>query len=246
MVLALGSGEDGRWPDWARCLARRGVSIGHVLETENRFWRSGTVAVVGSGLSAVQVALAAAGEGLAVTVLVERPPKIAEYDFDPRWFQDDAPSVFRSTRLRKHRLAWLARSRNPGSVPAATAQCLAGYLGEGIGRIRVLSEPIRRVAARGSGVRFFLATDTIDADHVVLATGFDPQLPGRDWLVRAARAFGLPLAPSGHPVLDGWLQWAPGLHATGALAELEIGPAARGLAGGRQAARLIARRLCSR
>lgn len=246
VVLALGNGEHGDWPHWARSLERRGVLIGHVLESEDRFWQTGTVAVVGGGLSAAQVAVAAARNGQSVVMFVKRLPRIANFDFDPKWFCDDAPSVFRSAYPVERRTAALARARNPGSVPPATAECLARYRGEGPGRIRLVSESIERVAARGSGVRFFLATSTIDADHVVLATGFDRHLPGSGWLERTARALGLPVAPSGHPVLDAWLQWAPGLYVCGALAELEVGPAARGLAGGRQAGRLIAQHLCNR
>lgn len=45
-----------------------------------------------------------------------------------------------------------------------------------------------------------------------------------------------PLLARGYPVLDARLRWAPGLYASGGLAELRLGPVARNLIGARRAA----------
>ncbi len=246
VVLALGSADGGHWPGWARSVARQGVSIGHVLEPTYPHWQSGALAVVGGGLSAAQAALGAARKGQRVTMFVRRPLRIASFDTHPRWFRDDALVAFRALQPPKRRRVELVRARNPGTLTPAAARCLVRCLGEGPGRITLVSDPIERVAARGAGARFCFATGAVDVDHVVLATGFDRHLPGTRWIKETARTLGLPLAPSGHPALDGWLQWAPGLYVCGALAELQLGPTARGLAGGRQAARLIAQRVDNR
>ena len=50
---------------------------------------------------------------------------------------------------------------------------------------------------------------------------------------------GLPTADCGYPFVDLALQWAKGLYVMGPLAELEIGPAAANLGGGRIAVKRI-------
>ena len=74
----------------------------------------------------------------------------------------------------------------------------------------------------------------------MLATGFDARRPGGAWLDAAIAAEGLPIAPCGYPLVSGDLAWAPGLHVTGLLAELEVGPAARNIVGARMAATRLA------
>jgi hypothetical protein len=76
---------------------------------------------------------------------------------------------------------------------------------------------------------------TLRAEQVLLATGFDGRRPGGAWLDHAIEACELPVAPCGYPVVTPGLQWAPGLYLTGALAELELGPVARNIAGARHA-----------
>jgi cation diffusion facilitator CzcD-associated flavoprotein CzcO len=246
VVLALGDGDRGEWPPWARSLTRRGASIGHVLEPGPLRWHSGSLAVVGGGLSAAQVALAAAARGQRVTMFARRPLRVASFDTHPRWFQNDSLLAYRAVQPVERRRGELARSRNPGTVNPAAASQLARCLGEGPSRVTLLTGPIERVSVSASGVRFTLRSRDVVADHVVLATGFAQQRRGPCWIETTARTLGLPVTQDGQPIPDGWLQWAPGLYLTGALAELQLGPTAPGLAGGRQAAQIIAQHACGR
>lgn len=57
----------------------------------------------------------------------------------------------------------------------------------------------------------------------------------------AVRRLGLRCAACGYPVVSPSLAWSDGLHVTGPLAELELGPSSRNIAGARRAAdRLVA------
>ncbi|MEW8966510.1 hypothetical protein [Exiguobacterium alkaliphilum] len=49
----------------------------------------------------------------------------------------------------------------------------------------------------------------------------------------------LPLTPCGTPVLDDTLAWTDGLYMTGPYADLVLGPFARAIYGGQEAARRI-------
>jgi hypothetical protein len=70
----------------------------------------------------------------------------------------------------------------------------------------------------------------------LLATGFDGARPGSPWLDEIIDWFDLPIADCGYPIVDQQLQWQRGLHVTGSLAELELGPPAANIVGGRLAA----------
>mmetsp|Transcript_29941 Transcript_29941/g.72577 ORF Transcript_29941/g.72577 Transcript_29941/m.72577 type:complete len:504 (+) Transcript_29941:89-1600(+) len=85
-------------------------------------------------------------------------------------------------------------------------------------------------------------TETIVVDQVLLATGFGTKPPGADTIIsQLVGASNLPLSPQcGYPIVDSTLRWShPRLFVTGALAELELGPSARNLAGARMAAERI-------
>ena len=84
--------------------------------------------------------------------------------------------------------------------------------------------------------------ETIVVDQVLLATGYGTKPPGADTIIsQLADSKNLPLSPHcWYPVVDSTLRWShPRLFGTGALAELELGPSARNLAGARMAAERI-------
>ena len=76
---------------------------------------------------------------------------------------------------------------------------------------------------------------------MLLATGFEPQRPGGALVDRLAEEHRLPCAACGYPEVDTALRWHPRLFVAGPLAELELGPVARNIAGARRAGeRLVA------
>jgi hypothetical protein len=77
------------------------------------------------------------------------------------------------------------------------------------------------------------------AGTILLATGFQPGLPGKEWLTPMIEKYELHCAECGYPIVSQSLRWGPNLYVTGALAELEIGPIARNISGARQAAERI-------
>ncbi|CAB9523316.1 expressed unknown protein [Seminavis robusta] len=76
-------------------------------------------------------------------------------------------------------------------------------------------------------------------DNIVLATGFGSSPPSAPLIHQIAKDFNLPLAPCGYPMVDHTLRWHPRVIVSGGLAELELGPSARNLAGARMAAERI-------
>ncbi len=83
--------------------------------------------------------------------------------------------------------------------------------------------------------------EIIVVDKVLLATGFGKRLPGGS-LIQKDLVEDAGLAVSdfcGFPIVDEDLRWHPRIFVAGALAELELGPSARNIAGARMAAERI-------
>lgn len=241
VVLALGGGDHPDWPTWARVLADRGADVNHVFEPDFAETSCpGSTVVLGGGLTAAQVALQhAARDSGETTLLTRHPLRIHELDADWTWFEPEAMVRYQATRDAGVRRVLLDRARHRGSVPAAVALAIAEAVRRGRLRLRIAT--VSRAHHDAPGVRLVLADGTsLRADRLTLATGLDRVRPGSPWLDEAARRLGLPLAPCGFPILAPTLRWAAGLFVTGALADLELGPTARAIAGGQRAAELVA------
>ncbi|MEM9996664.1 MAG: hypothetical protein AAF809_03095, partial [Bacteroidota bacterium] len=218
------------------------------------------VTVVGGGISAIQAAVALAQRG--PTVLVARhAPRVAQLDADPGWLGPKRMARFRAEACPSRRRAAIDAARHRGSAPSdvlrsfrwaanrhdlrrVTAHVEAAEL-DVQGAIRLTLrhvESLRTSRKHSPGQTFARTTHASSrciADRVVLATGFAAGRPGGAWLDDAVEREGLPVAPCGFPRVEASLAWAPGLYATGSLAELELGPTARNIAGARAAAKRL-------
>ncbi|MCB1153459.1 FAD-dependent oxidoreductase [bacterium] len=248
VLLAPGVSDQPRVPDWAAKLRAAGAAVQHVFDEDfDRHalppWES--LVVVGAGLSAVECALALAARGHqarargesasgGVTILARHEVRVSQFDSDPGWVGPKYLDGFSRVTDYAERRRLIREARQAGSVPPNTARRLRRALREWRVGYR-LGEAID-AKFRGNGmVLEFLDGSEIVCDRVVLATGSLERRPGGAWLDRAVEELSLPIAPCGFPVPSDALEWAPGLHVTGALAELELGPAARNIVGARNA-----------
>jgi hypothetical protein len=195
------------------------------------------ILVVGGGLTAVQLTLAAAARG-ALPVLVSRG-RLREQDFDvrPGWF------TYRLARLhlesRWDRRAATIRAERSGSVPSDELRALHGAAAQG--RIEVHERcVVKRVRWVGGRCEALLGGETRHVDRVWLATGHDFNVTSEPLLDELCRTHPTRIV-CGLPVLDAGCRW-PGttVHLMGALAGLQLGPVARNLAGARMAAERVA------
>ena len=124
--------------------------------------------------------------------------------------------------------------RNQGSVPpdikcalrrAITAEQLHWHEGE-----------VEGLDVGGDVLRMRLTTGTVlEPRRVLLATGFTSARPGGALVDQLIASDSLPCARCGYPIVDESLRWHPRVYVSGPLAELELGPAARNIAGARRA-----------
>jgi glycine/D-amino acid oxidase-like deaminating enzyme len=242
IVLAIGPDDRLPWPQWATTTRARGARIAHVLDADFSRESIGAdehVLVVGGGISAAQLALRLAQRtGGAVTLLARHAPRVHTLDADLPWFGRGGPAAFARATDPRARRTMLGLGRRRGSMPKDTATRIASAVKAG--RLALQYGEVARATNLADGrVRVETADQGLACDRIVLATGFATQRPGGTWLARTIRSEGLPIAPCGYPIADGSLAWRPGLHVCGPLAELQLGAAARSIAGVRRAAEIL-------
>lgn len=244
VVLALGQGEHLYRPSWS--LLHPSAPLTHIFSPSfqrSQIPKGANVAVVGGGMSSIQLALALASKKCRVTLVTKTHWSISEYDFDPGWAGTKYTRLFRQNPNMVERRAVLQSARMVGTVPLHLYQRLTHSIEQKkLGWIRGSIQ--KATLCSNQQITLCLSTPTQDLQHktfdyVVLATGFSTQRPGGEWLEQAIQSYHLPCAPCGYPILPSNLEWYPNLFVTGPLAELEIGPAARNIVGARQAAQKI-------
>lgn len=237
VLLAPGWGDAPQVPPWAVSFhAARHIPLHHIFDAD--FHRdalppAALTLVIGGGISAAQTALALADCG-AVLLLHRNPLRLADFDSDPCWVGPICLRDFHTEPDFDRRRALIQAARRPGTLPADVAERLAAAERSGV--LRRQQGEVISASVDGAGALALRLADgsTLRPERVILATGYPPTRPA-PWLSAVIERHGLPLAACGYPVVDRTLCWADGLYVSGALAELEIGPASRNIIGARLA-----------
>jgi cation diffusion facilitator CzcD-associated flavoprotein CzcO len=233
LVLAIGNSEQPCWPDWA---PQDHTRIHHVFQPDFEGWPTDAerVVIVGGGISAAQVALRLCHEGHQVRLVTRHPWRQHQFDSDPGWLGPKFLRSFHQEPDLGRRRAAISLARHRGSVPPAVYRALRGAIEAG--QIQHHQQPVDRVEPSAEKVVLHLADGAaLVADRVLLATGFASGRPGGAWVDALIASAALPCAPCGYPIVDAALHWHPRIFVSGPLAELELGPAARNIAGARRA-----------
>ncbi|MEM1182749.1 MAG: FAD/NAD(P)-binding protein [Acidobacteriota bacterium] len=237
LVLAIGASCRPEWPEWAP----RGQSrISHIFGEPSPAEDGGdsapeeNILVVGGGISAAQLALRLAVGGRTVDLVRRHPSRVHDFDSDPGWLGPKLMPGFRQERCPTRRRQILQRARYRGSVTPEVHRALKAAVSSG--RVHIHEEDVVALRTHDDAVELALASgQELKGDRLVLATGFAGRRPGGEMLDRLAAEFDLPCASCGYPVVDPWLRWHPRIQVTGPLAELELGPVSRNIAGARRA-----------
>ncbi len=235
VLLAIGASEQPDWPAWA---PRGTARVGHLFDLAPLPWpdttRPETIAVVGGGISAAQVALRLVAEGHTVTLVSRHALREHPFDSDPGWLGPRFMTRFEAEPSFSRRRAMIRNARHRGSMPPDVRRAIATALDE---RTLALAEAdVIGLEVGPSGCTLSLGDGSgLGADRVLLATGFATTRPGGEMLDTLIAESGLPCAECGFPMTDRALRWHPSIFVTGPLAELELGPVARNIAGARRA-----------
>ncbi len=241
VVLAMGVNHRPHYPEWAAELkAEFPDRIMHVFEEREGINLNHSIAVVGGGMTAAHLAntLSQRSHGL-VTLIKRHPFRQKDFDSDPGWLGPKYLNKYNQITCYKERRTLIQKARHLGSITKGLYVRLKRH--ERDRKLTIVTDEIKKVCPSKKGLEIKMKNSPpIQTDALLLATGAESSLPGREWLSAVIQEHHLPCAPCGFPVVDSRLQWKKGLFVAGALAELELGPVARNIAGARKAAARIA------
>jgi hypothetical protein len=177
-----------------------------------------------------------------VVLLTRGPLRVGQFDSEPCFIGPRCLADFLAEPTPAARRKYIEEARYPGTMPWDVEQTLRGEE-----RVAILEddvsgiEPAGVADTAGGRLRVQLRDEVqpVESDLVVLATGFERRLPLSGLIADLARRHGLSTGPCGSPVPDRFLRWHPRVLVTGALGELEIGPAAPNIIGAHLAARRL-------
>ncbi|MEL7061552.1 MAG: FAD/NAD(P)-binding protein [Acidobacteriota bacterium] len=233
LVLAVGVSDHPDWPEWA---PRDHARVRHVFEPGFDGWPATreTVVVIGGGISAGLVALRLLDERHAVHLVSRHALRQHQFDSDPGWLGPKLMTGFRRERSFDRRRSLISTARNQGSVPRGVRRALTRAIDRG--QLLWHQDEVDQLDAQADGVVLTLMDRSkLAADRVLLATGFASARPGGSMIDTLIDSASLPCASCGYPIVDAALRWHPRVFVTGPLAELELGPTSRNIAGARQA-----------
>jgi len=202
-----------------------------------------TIGVIGGGLTAYNLAAGAVARGARVLLITRRALRGRQFDVDPGWLGPKYLAGFSHIADPRRRRTTALAARDGGSMTPAAIGHLRSLAQQGL--ISVF-EGHALIGVDDRGRRHVLRLEragtpcSVVVDEVWFATGSDPTVHAEPFLRRLARDADAPVV-EGLPVLDHALRWpGAGVHVAGALAMLELGPAAGNLWGGRRAGARIA------
>ncbi|TDM13423.1 NAD(P)-binding domain-containing protein [Macrococcus bovicus] len=190
--------------------------------------------VIGGGITACH-AVRKLSAYKPVTLIMRHDIRCHELDSEPGWLGPKNMKRFHETDSFAARREMIKEARHRGSMPMHLKQSLK-YL-EAQGKVNIMKGHIEKVDNQ-----IITLTDgrTIPYHHIALATGCDSHLCRDPLYHQLIQTYQPPTADCGFPVVNQDLEWFDHLYVSGPLAELELGPVARNIIGGRKAAERIA------
>jgi len=241
VVLAIGTNHVPYYPEWSLSLKGENENIvHHVFELEEPLPEGKSAIIVGGGMTAAHLAytLSKRNPDQPVHLVKRHPFRVEDFDSDPGWLGPKYLRDYEKVNGYKERRKRIQEARNRGSITRDLHVKLKRQLKEG--NLLINTDEINTAHLVDGSVELGLQNnESIRGDCLLLATGANADCPGKSWLQPLINQLDLPCAPCGFPIVQPSLEWKQGLFAAGALAELEIGPVARNIAGARKAAERI-------
>ncbi|WP_026673275.1 FAD/NAD(P)-binding protein [Alkalihalobacterium bogoriense] len=238
VVLAMGLSDHPYWPEWAQNIKEMGANIHHIFERHQAkpLDEQDDVVVIGGGISAVHTVIKLAKNHRGKIKLISRHPfRVFPFDSDPGWLGPKYMRKFQKIKCYETRRQMIVKARHRGSMPNELKVKVNKLQKKN--KIEILFGDIKDVTFVQNELRVELESKTIQAQQILLATGFHSTAPGMPWLQSTIQEEQLRCATCGYPIVSAdSLQWGEQLFVTGALSELEVGPVARNLSGARRAA----------
>lgn len=191
--------------------------------------------VIGSGISAAHLTLKLINQSSdkMVHLWMNKDIDIQHFDADPGWLGPKNMNHFLNIESSEERMAIINQERHKGSMPRELYLRLKKHIQSGrllIHKEEIISVENHQIITRDTQTPY---------DAIILATGFKSTLMQQPIIQSLINKEHAPLTSSGFPAINSELEWLPQLFVAGGLADLELGPFARNIMGGRDAAQRI-------
>lgn len=238
LVLSVSVNEKLHMPEWAKASSN---DVLHIFskELKNLSELTPSIVVVGGGITAAHtvISLCSMFPGK-VTLLSRHNIRVHGFDSDPGWLGPKYMNSFLKITDYGLRRESIRHARNRGSMPNDVYQKISRLEKEGVLQV-VYDEVLTTSSQEQTSVLHLKSGTQLAAQTVLLATGFDSNLPEEGWLKSLIETENLKCATCGYPIVNQKLEWCSHLFVSGPLAELEIGPVSRNISGARKAAERI-------
>lgn len=190
--------------------------------------------IVGSGITAAHLSLKLLQQhhNRTIHLWLNKDFEIHDFDADPAWLGPKNMSPFLKMTTMADRYQILMQEKHPGSMPHELYLRLKKHINNG--SLIIHRAPIKRV----DSINQMIITDDekVNYQHILVATGFDRHFMTQPLIKQLVNNCHAPLNDCHYPCLNHELEWLPNLYVTGCFADLELGPFARNIMGGRKAA----------
>ena len=238
VILAIGADDcvyvPPEFTQWQRQYPDRVIHASQFSVSTGFAISSTKIVIVGGGLTAGTLAKSLGELGHSVALIARKQLKVEQFDFPPVWLGPKALAGFASENDFRRRYDIIQQNRGEGSITPNIMEVLMKAP-----NIDLYPETcIRNIVSvkgkeQGQSLRIETTQGSIkDVSHVILATGYQFDLRRYGFLKELLRQYPIPIL-CGLPRLDSDLQLHPiqNLFGSGAIAQLQIGPAAGNIAG---------------
>lgn len=245
VVIAIGVNEQPFLPEWAKHI--QDVYPNHVAHIYDKNSQELDLfeppfLIIGGGITAAHLSITLSRRFPGKVILLKRHPfRIYDFDSDPGWLGPKNINAFHKMEDFNKRRKEIQQARHKGSIPNNLYQTLRQLQKKE--KLCIMDGEVDSFSINLNENHICLdlkhSDDKLNVKSILLATGFQNTLPGQEWLSSLIEQEDLSCAACGYPIITKSLEWAPGLYVAGALAELEVGPVSRNIAGARKAAEKI-------
>jgi cation diffusion facilitator CzcD-associated flavoprotein CzcO len=245
LVIATGNGTP-QWPAGIKGIAGEApvdaLQHSDAIDLPALRLRPGErILIVGGGLTSAHLSLGALRRGAQVQLLCRRNLKQKPFDADPGWLGPKYLKGFLAEPCMHRRRHLVLEARDGGSITPEAAAELRQAQRRGELQLHEHSEVQAALWRSDQWEIVCTGGQRLSADRIWLATGHRQGVSQHPLLQQLHQQQPIELVDD-WPVLGPDLRW-PGttVHLMGGLAALQVGPAARNLFGGREAAQRICR-----
>src|SRR5699024_3020859 len=226
LIIAFGCNHDTYTPQ----IFEQAPDVSHIFDNDVSHY-SQTSHVVGSGISAAHLTIRLLKENSnTVHLWMNKNIAVHDFDADPAWLGPKNMTSFQDIQSSKKRLDIIKQERHKGSMPKELELRLKKYVKQK--RLIIHINEILEVRDH----HIITENDSLFYDHILLATGFKNTIMQQPIITQLISHFQAPITTCGLPWISPTLEWLPNLFVSGGLADLELGPFARNIMGGREAA----------